>query len=78
MTNSIQQPAAQPRQLLNAAAASRFLGVSKNFLDKRRMRGDGPPYRKIGSRVFYWQNELEQWVDQFECSSTSSSVPGKC
>jgi predicted DNA-binding transcriptional regulator AlpA len=78
VTNSIQQTTTQPRQLLNAAAASRFLGVSKNFLDKRRLRGDGPPFRRIGRRVFYWQNELEAWVDQFQHTSTSSSMSGTC
>jgi predicted DNA-binding transcriptional regulator AlpA len=60
------------RTLLDPAAASEFLGVSKSFLDKRRVSGNGPPYRKIGRRVFYWRNELEAWVDQFSHTSTSS------
>lgn len=73
MTNPIQSTITQPRALLSPTAASKFLGVSKSFLDKRRVSGDGPPYRRIGRRVFYWQNELEQWVDQFHHTSTSDA-----
>lgn len=70
MTNPIQH-VYERRSLLDPAAASEFLGVSKSFLDKRRVRGDGPPYRKIGRRVFYWRNELEAWVNRSPRTSTS-------
>lgn len=76
MTNTSQPSSAVVPTLLNASAASRVLGVSKSFLDKRRVRGDGPPFRKIGSRVFYRAAELDQWVDQYRHTSTSTCTTG--
>jgi predicted DNA-binding transcriptional regulator AlpA len=73
VTNTIQTGTSERRALLDPTAASQFLGISKSFLDKRRVRGDGPPYRKIGRRVFYWRSELEQWVDQSARTSTSAT-----
>jgi predicted DNA-binding transcriptional regulator AlpA len=73
VTNSIHHPNDEQHALLDPVAAAAFLGVSKSFLDKRRVRGDGPPFRKIGRRVFYWRNEVEAWVDQFRHTSTSSA-----
>jgi predicted DNA-binding transcriptional regulator AlpA len=71
--NTIHNEAVGRRALLDPSAASEYLGISKSFLDKRRVSGDGPPFRKIGRRVFYWRNELEDWVDQFRHTSTSSA-----
>jgi hypothetical protein len=39
-------------------------------------RGGGPPYFKIGKHCFYWQIDLEIWVEQrcsFLLDSTSTS-----
>lgn len=73
MTNPIQH-VCERRSLLDPNSASQYLGVSKSFLDKRRVRGDGPPYRKIGRRVFYWRSELEAWVNQSARTSTSEAI----
>lgn len=73
MTNHNKPTIDDRRALLSPAAASLFLGVSKSFLDKRRISGDGPPFRRIGRRVFYWRDELVQWVDQFRQTSTSEA-----
>ena len=62
-----------PQPLLNPAAASHFLGVSKSFLDKKRVRGDGPPFCKIGRRVAYRLIDLEQWIGQRRFNSTSEA-----
>ena len=37
-----------------------------------RWRGDGPPFKKIGSRVFYDRSEVFAWIDQQSCNSTST------
>jgi len=42
-------------------------------------RGGGPPYFKIGKRCFYWQIDLEMWVEQ-RCSGlldSTSTTQGK-
>src|SRR3546814_16222405 len=38
------------QSLLNVRDAASFLGLSKSFIDKARIRGDGPHYLKLGSR----------------------------
>jgi predicted DNA-binding transcriptional regulator AlpA len=73
VTNSIQRQTGEQRALLDPKSASQYLGVSRSFLDKRRVSGDGPPYRKIGRRVFYWRSELEAWVNQSPRTSTSEA-----
>src|SRR3546814_13639288 len=39
------------QSLLNVRDAASFLGLSKSFLDKARIRGDGPHYRSEERRV---------------------------
>lgn len=56
---------------LNTRAASNLLGVSKSFLDKARVRGDGPPYCKLGHRVLYRREVLDAFVRASERRSTS-------
>jgi predicted DNA-binding transcriptional regulator AlpA len=44
------------------AEAAAFLGVSKSWLDKHRVHGGGPAYLKIGRRVVYDLNDLEEFA----------------
>jgi len=42
-------------------------------------RGGGPPYFKIGKHCYYWQIDLEMWVEQ-RCTSlrdSTSTTQGK-
>ena len=54
--------------------ASKLIGVSVSSLQKMRMRGDGPPYAKIGPRVRYLPTTLREWVARHEVRSTSEPV----
>jgi hypothetical protein len=47
---------------LSVKEAASLLGVSKSLLDKLRMLGGGPQFIKIGSRVLYDVDDLENWV----------------
>lgn len=47
--------------------------LTKSFLDKARVRGVGPAYVKIGSRVFYHKDRLKSWIAARERRSTSDS-----
>lgn len=59
-------------QKLRPAEAASFLGLSPSTLAKMRLRGDGPPYSKLGDRiVVYDRNNLEAWVSARKRSSTS-------
>jgi len=51
------QPSNRER-LLTPRETSAFLRVSESWLAKARMRGDGPPYVKIGRSIRYPEGTL--------------------
>jgi predicted DNA-binding transcriptional regulator AlpA len=59
---------------LRAPAAAGYLGLSTSTLAKMRLRGDGPPYSKVGSRiVVYDRADLETWLAGRKRYSTSEA-----
>lgn len=48
--------------LLTPKEAARLLKVSLSWLAKARMKGDGPPFIKIGKAVRYHEVALIQWM----------------
>jgi predicted DNA-binding transcriptional regulator AlpA len=58
-------------RLLTAREAADFLRVSVSWLAKARMRGDGPPFVKVGRSIRYSQAVLVQWLKHQLRSSTS-------
>ena len=62
-----------PTRYLRTAEAGRFLGLSGRTLEKHRMYGTGPTYRKIGGRVVYAISDLQAWADQAVQSSTTEA-----
>ena len=58
------------RYLTNEEAAM-FLKLSPRTLDKFRVLGGGPKFRKFGRRVIYALNDLETWANSRICESTS-------
>ena len=53
---------AQPRYLTNDEAAA-LLRLSPRTLEKQRVIGGGPRFRKFGRRVMYALSDLEAWAD---------------
>jgi predicted DNA-binding transcriptional regulator AlpA len=49
-------------RLLTPKEAAEFLRVSTSWLAKARMRGDGPPYVKIGRAIRYPESALYHWM----------------
>jgi predicted DNA-binding transcriptional regulator AlpA len=64
------QPSSGER-LLPPNDAANFLRVSVSFLAKARMRGDGPPYVKLGRSVRYRESDLVHWMKSRLRLSTS-------
>jgi predicted DNA-binding transcriptional regulator AlpA len=50
--------------------AARF-GTSESFVAKMRVRGDGPPFTKIGRRVIYLESDIDTWLAGRKFNSTS-------
>ncbi len=68
--------ASLPPRYLRTPEAARYLGVSPRTLEKHRIYGTGPIYRKIGGRVVYKVGDLERWADQGVRRSTSDPGTG--
>jgi predicted DNA-binding transcriptional regulator AlpA len=57
--------------LLEPKEAAALFNVSLSWLAKARMRGDGPPFIKIGRSVRYSEAALQQWMKSRQRLSTS-------
>lgn len=49
---------------LDTRRAAAYLGLRPNTLERRRLNGGGPQYRKHGRRVVYHIDDLRAWSDQ--------------
>jgi hypothetical protein len=58
------------RYLTNDEAAA-FLRLSPRTLEKQRVIGGGPRFRKFGRRVLYAIEDLEGWANARSCDMTS-------
>ena len=68
------QTSALPPRYLCTKEAARFLGLSQRTLEKHRTYGTGPRYSKLGGRVVYSIDDLQEWVNRG--LKTSTSDPG--
>ena len=68
--------AGMPPRLLRTQEAARFLGISIRTLEKHRTYGTGPTYRKVGGRVLYTVEDLQDWTAQGARKSTSDKDAG--
>jgi|SRR6516162_781572 predicted DNA-binding transcriptional regulator AlpA len=66
-----QKPTTPTIVLLTTKEAAKLLKVSLSWLAKARMRGDGPPYIKVGRSIRYWEAGVLQWMKSRQRLSTS-------
>ncbi|MFP3939500.1 MAG: helix-turn-helix domain-containing protein [Thermoanaerobaculia bacterium] len=73
-------PAEEPSPLvgepgaLPTPAAAEYLGLSPATLETMRTRGGGPVFVKLGRRVVYRREDLDEWLE--ERRRTSTADPG--
>ena len=60
---------AQPDYLTNDEAAA-LLRLSPRTLEKHRVIGGGPRFRKFGRRVMYARSDLKAWADSRSFEAT--------
>jgi len=58
-------------RMLTPKEESQFLRVSLSWLAKARMRGDGPPYVKVGRSIRYPETGTLRWMRTRQRWSTS-------
>ena len=61
-----QKPPTAIASLRTSKEAAAFLNVSVSWLTKSRMRGDGPPFIRIGRCVRYRDTALLCWLKSHE------------
>jgi excisionase family DNA binding protein len=65
-----QKPVIPSFFLLTPKEAAARLKVSDSWLAKARMRGDGPPYIKVGRAIRYSEAAVIQWMKSRQRLST--------
>jgi len=68
MSNLLSNP---PARFLCTKEAARLLSLSPRTLEKHRTYGTGPQYFKLGGRVTYKIEDLQNWADRGVRRSTS-------
>ena len=62
---------AQPQRSLTNDEAADYLRLSPRTLEKQRVIGGGPRFRKFGRRVMYAVADLNVWADSRSFEATS-------
>ena len=62
---------AQPQRYLTNDEAADYLRLSPRTLEKQRVIGGGPKFRKLGRRVMYTVSDLDAWADARSFDATS-------
>ena len=62
---------AQPQRYLTNDEAADYLRLSPRTLEKQRVIGGGPKFRKFGRRVMYAVADLNVWADSRSFEATS-------
>ncbi len=63
--------AKQASPFLATAQAAFYVGLSRRTLEKMRITGGGPDYRKHGRYVRYHIDDLDAWSEAHRKTSTS-------
>ena len=58
-------------QFHNTSQAARIIQMSERTLEKWRVIGGGPVFRKFGRKVLYAQSDLLVWIESARKNSTS-------
>ena len=53
-----------PERFLDNQEAAHYLKLSPRTLDRQRLTGEGPRFRKFGRRVVYAIEDLEAWANE--------------
>ncbi|MFN0262256.1 helix-turn-helix transcriptional regulator [Tepidamorphus sp. 3E244] len=71
-------PNAQIDRLLREAEVADHLGIPKRTIQAWRLRGEGPPFFKLGRAVRYRHSDLEAWLADNRATSTAPLAVRSC
>jgi predicted DNA-binding transcriptional regulator AlpA len=52
-------------KMYSTSEIAKLVGLSESFFYKKRLRGQGPKYFKLGRKVFYRQSDVDVWLKSF-------------
>jgi excisionase family DNA binding protein len=55
---------AESDEFLSSDYVAEWLALTRNTLEKWRVRGEGPPFVKVGGRVRYRRSDVLAWVGE--------------
>jgi len=83
MENNIEKPvtmvierARLTPEIMNTVQAAAYLGISRQYLEIARHKGNGPQYIKLARLVRYRKADLETWLSEHICQNTSQPAIG--
>jgi hypothetical protein len=59
-------------RLIAAADLPRYIGLAIQTLARLRHEGKGPPFVRVGRRIFYRSSDVRVWLNENSFSNTSS------
>ena len=59
------------KSVLTEKEAAQIYSVSGSFLQKGRMRGNGPTFSRVGTRIYYKRADLEAFFTGQQFTSTA-------
>jgi hypothetical protein len=69
-----EQPFIYPDGHMRPKDASLYTGFSEGTLANMRVKGTGPKFFKRGARVFYYQKDLDTWLQASgPCTTTAQA-----
>lgn len=60
--------------VLTTREAARYLSLGASTLERFRISGGGPCYRKLGRAVRYHRSDLNEWLESRRTRSTSQAA----
>jgi hypothetical protein len=73
MTEVTRRDRSRSSKMLSVAEAAEQLRVSKSWLNKSRVLGGGPAFRKFGRKVVYDATDLEEFARSRKFRTTSDA-----
>jgi predicted DNA-binding transcriptional regulator AlpA len=62
-------------KLLTDRDVSAVTGAARSTLSKMRLRGDGPPFVRVGVSVRYPEDSLRAWLASLPRRRSTSDIP---
>ena len=65
-----------PPRWADTRTTAQHINSSESFLNNLRVSGDGIPFVKMGRKVLYDLNEVDDWLSRRRRLSTSDGIGG--